>query len=176
MNNTAASATTTCTKADPQPSTAAKVYGDYKVASIIDSGSNSLSLTGATGNTFKLEQPFVVAAAGEQTAKQTIEGDTKTFTIKMTSGEVAPKFYPGNEASTVAFSSCTLSSTTVTCTPTSTELTKDKETTIYYKKPCETTFTDTGIKVTYKGATDPSSASAFMTISKITLILGFLLL
>lgn len=152
-----------------------KVYGEYSVKSIEDSSQNTLSLTGVSGNSFTLEKPFVVAASSEQTAEQTIDETTKTFTIKMTSGEVAPKFYPGNTATTKALSSCTLSELTVTCTPTSTEMEKDKKYKIYYQKPCLTEFIDTGITVTYKG-TSQEGSSVFASLSKISLLIAGLLL
>lgn len=169
MQQTSSDKESKCTKSkDGQ-----KVYGEYSVKSIEDSSQNTLSLTGVSGNSFTLEKPFVVAT--EQTAKQTIDETTKTFTIKMTSGEVVPKFYPGNTATTKALSSCTLSELTVTCTPTSTEMEKDKEYKIYYQKPCLTEFTDTGITVTYKG-TSQEGSSVFASISKISLIIAGLFL
>ena len=169
MKQTSSDTESKCTKnQDGQ-----KVYGEYSVKSIEDSSQNTLSLTGVSGNSFTLEKPFVVAT--EQTVKQTIDETTKTFTIKMTSGEVAPKFYPGNTATTKALSSCTLSELTVTCTPTSTEMEKDKEYKIYYQKPCVTEFTDTGITVTYKG-TSQEGSSVFASISKKSLLIAGLFL
>lgn len=165
---------TTCTKGDDVE----VIYGEYNVISIADS-SNTLTLTDAKGNTFTLEQPFIVAAKESQTTTQTIEGNTTSFTIKMESGDIAPKFYPGNQESTSAFSSCPydVKTKTVTCTPTSTELKKDTDYKIYYKKPCENAFTDTGITVTVKETPAPSPTSAgFSSLSKFALFLGGLLL
>lgn len=161
--------TTTCNKgADGEI-----IYGEYNVYSI-DDGTNSLTFNAETqGNKYTIEQPFTVKAKADQEASQTIEGTTKTFTIKMDSANAAPKFYPGKEASTAALSSCSLSEdkTIVTCTPTSTEMKKDNNYSIYYKKPCETTFTETGITVTYKG-----SSSAFTNLSKIFLLIAGMML
>lgn len=176
MTKDASSAMSTCTKGkDGQ-----KIYGEYSVISVKDeTETNALTLADATGNIFTLEQPFVVA--GQQTAKQTVDETTKTFTIKMESGDIAPKFYPGNEQSTTALSSCTYDAKalTVTCTPTNTEMKKDTDYKIYYKKPCETTFTDSGITVTYKGSSEPTptpTSSAFTALSKILLFFAGLLL
>lgn len=168
MSNSNADKKSTCTKSKDGEN----VYGEYTVKSIEDSNSNSLTLTSATGNSFILVKPFEVAA--EQEAKQTVDEATKTFTIKLSSGDYAPKFYSGNTETAKAFSSCSFSELTVTCTPTSEEIEKDKETKIYYKKPCESEFTETGVSVTYKGSSE--GASSLTSLSKISLLIAGLFL
>ena len=159
--------TSTCTKANPQPSSAAKVYGDYKVYSIADT-SNSLTISDVASNKFTLAAAYTVAAAAQQTATQEVvkDSDDKTsFKIVLTSADAAPALYNGNEATSKTFSSCTLATDakSVTCTPASGEMEDGKEYTIYYKEPCQTEFKTTGVKVKY-------SASSFVSLSKYALV------
>lgn len=125
-----------------------------------------------------------------------IEGSKTSFTIKLTNTKGIPTLYPGNVEGTEPFSSCKLSddNLSVICTPKSSEMNEDVETSIYYKDICKDELVDTGVKVTYRGTSDENpenpensdsktdsdtktdNSSVFAVLSKITLLLGLLVL
>lgn len=178
-----------CTKSE----TPEMIYGKYSVASIIGTNGNFVDITSATGNEFTLSEGVNLALESEQTVSQIIEGSKTSFTIKLASANAVPKLYPGNVEGTEPFSSCKLSddNLSVTCTPKSSEMNVDVETSIYYKDICEDKLIDTGVKVTYKGTSEENpensdsktdsdtktdNSSVFAVLSKITLLFGLLVL
>lgn len=169
------------------------IYGKYSVVSIIGTNGNYVDVTSATSNEFSLSEGVEVAPESEQTASQIIEGSKTSFTIKLKNTKGIPTLYPGNVEGTEPFSSCKLSddNLSVICTPKSSEMNNDVETSIYYKDICNDELVDTGVKVTYRGTSDENpensdsktdsdtktdNSSVFAVLSKITLLLGLLVL
>ena len=159
----------TCTKDSAAPGTAA--YGTYKVVSMaVDA--NVITFNSATGNSWEFVEDF--ALADSQTTSQEVDSesdDKKTFTIALKAamtGTVAPKIYT-NATETAKEVPCALDTEKkkIVCTPTTTQMESGKEYTVQYKKACATSFTSTGITVKF-------SASYFLTVSKVLLVLALL--
>ena len=159
----------TCTKDSAAAGTAA--YGTYKVVSMAV-GAKEITFNSATGNSWEFVEDF--ALADSQTTSQEVDSesdDKKTFTIALKAamtGTVAPKIYT-NATETAKEVPCALDTEKkkIVCTPTTTQMESGKDYTVQYKKPCETTFTSTGITVKF-------SASYFLTVSKVLLVLALL--
>lgn len=158
----------TCTK-DATPGTA--IYGTYKVVSMTV-GANEITFNSATGNSWEFAEEF--ALADSQTTSQEVDSksdDKKTFTVALKTamtGSVAPKIYT-NATDTAKEVPCALDTEkkNIVCTPTTTQMESGKEYTVQYKKACATSFTSTGITVKF-------SASYFLTVSKVLLVLALL--
>ena len=159
----------TCKKDTAAPGTAA--YGTYKVVSMaVDA--NVITFSSATGNSWEFVEDF--ALADSQTTSQEVDSesdDKKTFTVALKAamtGTVAPKIYT-NATETAKEVPCALDTEKkkIVCTPTTTQMESGKDYTVQYKKPCETSFTSTGITVKF-------SASYFLTVSKVLLVLALL--
>lgn len=170
----ATSTTATCTKANPQPSQAAVIVGEYKIASIKDASDNTITIGTVESNKYTVAPTFVVSAADKQKASQEVEKDStekKSFTVALDSANAAPALYSSNDSTAKALSSCTLAtdSKSVSCTPAEGEMKDGNEYTIYYKAACTDTFTSTGVKVKY-------SASSFVAISKYAFVVLALIL
>ena len=160
----------TCTKDSAAAGTAA--YGTYKVVSMTVAPSDEITFSSATGNSWEFVEDF--ALADSQTTSQEVDSesdDKKTFTIALKAamtGTVAPKIYT-NATETAKEVPCALDTEKkkIVCTPTTTQMESGKDYTVQYKKPCETSFTSTGITVKF-------SASYFLTVSKVLLVLALL--
>ena len=109
---------------------------------------------------------------GTQTAAQTVNTETKTFSIILKEGiTTAPKIYASNDDS--AQVDCAASGTTLTCTP-GDEMAESKDYTIYYEDECKN-LSPAGVTVTYVGAgtkdpevTNPDTDNGnYMMISRI---------
>ena len=157
----------TCTK-----DSGSAAYGTYKVVSMAIDASNEITFNSATGNSWEFVEEF--ALADSQTTSQEVDSesdDKKTFTIALKAamtGTVAPKIYT-NATETAKEVPCALDTEKkkIVCTPTTTQMESGKDYTVQYKKPCETSFTSTGITVKF-------SASYFLTVSKVLLVLALL--
>ena len=159
----------TCTKDDSAAGTPA--YGTYKVASMAVAPSDSITFSSATGNSWEFAEEFTLADS--QTTSQEVDAksdDKKTFTVALKAAMtgVAPKIYT-NATETAKEVPCALDTEkkNIICTPTATQMDSGKEYTVQYKKACGTDFTSTGITVKF-------SASYFITVSKILLVLALL--
>ena len=160
----------TCKKDSAAAGTAA--YGTYKVVSMTVAPSDEITFSSATGNSWEFVEDF--ALADSQTTSQEVDSesdDKKTFTIALKAamtGTVAPKIYT-NATETAKEVPCALDTEKkkIVCTPTTTQMESGKDYTVQYKKPCETSFTSTGITVKF-------SASYFLTVSKVLLVLALL--
>lgn len=157
----------TCTK-DATPGTA--TYGTYKVVSMAV-GADTITFSSASGNSWEFAEEF--ALADSQTTSQEVDAksdDKKTFTVALKAAMtgVAPKIYT-NATETAKEVPCALDTEKkkIICTPTATQMDSGKEYTVQYKKACGTDFTSTGITVKF-------SASYFITVSKILLVLALL--
>ena len=159
----------TCTKDSASAGTAA--YGTYKVVSMAV-GAKEITFSSATGNSWEFVEDF--ALADSQTTSQEVDSksdDKKTFTVALKAamtGTVAPKIYT-NATETAKEVPCALDTEkkNIVCTPTTTQMESGKEYTVQYKKACATSFTSTGITVKF-------SASYFLTVSKVLLVLALL--
>lgn len=158
----------TCTKDADAPGTPA--YGTYKVVSMAV-GDNTITFSSATGNSWEFAEEFTLADS--QTTSQEVDAksdDKKTFKVALKAAMtgVAPKIYT-NATETAKEVPCALDQEkkNIICTPTATQMDSGKEYTVQYKKACETAFTSTGITVKF-------SASYFITVSKILLVLALL--
>lgn len=159
----------TCTKDSAAPGTA--VYGTYKVVSMAV-GAKEITFSSATGNSWEFVEDFALAES--QTTSQEVDSksdDKKTFTVALKTamtGNVAPKIYT-NATETAKEVPCALDTEkkNIVCTPTTTQMESGKEYTVQYKKACEPSFTSTGITVKF-------SASYFLTVSKVLLVLALL--
>ena len=167
--------TGTCTKG-ATPGT--PIAGDYVISSMVVGG-NDYTITALASTKFTIKQEITFPAAS-QTAFQTVNStsdDKKTFTIKM--GEThatLPKFYTnGTTVKEIPCVADTTDTKKVICTPTSTQMTKNTNYTIQYNKPCDdaTTYTSTGVVVGFD--LSETSASSFMTLSKLALALAIFL-
>ena len=160
----------TCKKDDDAPGTA--IYGTYKVVSMTVGASDEITFNSATGNSWEFAEEF--ALADSQTTSQEVDSksdDKKTFTVALKTamtGSVAPKIYT-NATDTAKEVPCALDTEkkNIVCTPTTTQMESGKDYTVQYKKPCATGFTSTGITVKF-------SASYFLTVSKVLLVLALL--
>ena len=167
--------TGTCTKG-ATPGT--PIAGDYVISSMVV-GSDDYTITALASTKFTIKQEITFPAAS-QTAFQTVNStsdDKKTFTITM--GEThatLPKFYTnGTTVKEIPCVADTTDTKKVICTPTSTQMTKNTNYTIQYNKPCDeaTTYTSTGVVVGFD--LSDTSASSFMTLSKLALALAIFL-
>lgn len=167
--------TGTCTKG-ATPGT--PIAGDYVINKMVV-GDNDYTITALASTKFTIKQEITFPAAS-QTAFQTVNStsdDKKTFTIKM--GEThatLPKFYTnGTTVKEIPCVADTTDTKKVICTPTSTQMTKNTNYTIQYNKPCDeaTTYTSTGVVVGFD--LSETSASSFMTLSKLALALAIFL-
>ena len=167
--------TGTCTKG-ATPGT--PIAGDYVISSMVV-GSDDYTITALASTKFTIKQEITFPAAS-QTAFQTVNStsdDKKTFTITM--GEThatLPKFYTnGTTVKEIPCAADTTDTKKVICTPTSTQMTKNTNYTIQYNKPCDqaTTYTSTGVVVGFD--LSETSASSFMTLSKLALALAIFL-
>ena len=167
--------TGTCTKG-ATPGT--PIAGDYVISSMVVGG-NDYTITALASTKFTIKQEITFPAAS-QTAFQTVNStsnDKKTFTITM--GEThatLPKFYTnGTTVKEIPCAADTTDTKKVICTPTSTQMTKNTNYTIQYNKPCDeaTTYTSTGVVVGFD--LSETSASSFMTLSKLALALAIFL-
>ena len=157
----------TCTK-----DSGSAAYGTYKVVSMVVAPSDEITFNSATGNSWEFVEDF--ALADSQTTSQEVDSesdDKKTFTIALKAamtGTVAPKIYT-NATETAKEVPCALDTEkkNIVCTPTTTQMESGKEYTVQYKKACATSFTSTGITVKF-------SASYFLTVSKVLLVLALL--
>ena len=157
----------TCTK-----DSGSAAYGTYKVVSMVVAPSDEITFNSATGNSWEFVEDF--ALADSQTTSQEVDSesdDKKTFTIALKAamtGTVAPKIYT-NATETAKEVPCALDTQkkNIVCTPTTTQMESGKEYTVQYKKACATSFTSTGITVKF-------SASYFLTVSKVLLVLALL--
>ena len=157
----------TCTK-----DSGSAAYGTYKVVSMAIDDSNEITFNSATGNSWEFVEDF--ALADSQTTSQEVDSesdDKKTFTIALKAamtGTVAPKIYT-NATETAKEVPCALDTQkkNIVCTPTTTQMESGKEYTVQYKKACAPSFTSTGITVKF-------SASYFLTVSKVLLVLALL--
>ena len=157
----------TCTK-----DSGSAAYGTYKVVSMVVAPSDEITFNSATGNSWEFVEDF--ALADSQTTSQEVDSesdDKKTFTIALKAamtGTVAPKIYT-NATETAKEVPCALDTEKkkIVCTPTTTQMESGKDYTVQYKKPCATSFTSTGITVKF-------SASYFLTVSKVLLVLALL--
>ena len=169
--------TGTCTKG-ATPGT--PIAGEYVISKMAVDSSNDYTLTAAIASTkFTIKQEITFPAAS-QTAFQTVNStssDKNTFTITM--GEThatLPKFYTnGTTVKEIPCAADTTDTKKVICTPTSTQMTKNTNYTIQYNKPCDdaTTYTSTGVVVGFD--LSDTSASSFMTLSKLALALAIFL-
>ena len=176
ISGVAAEAVTgTCTKG-ATPGT--PIEGDYVISSMVV-GSDDYTVSAIASTKLKIKQEITFPAAS-QTAFQTVNStsdDKKTFTIKM--GEThatLPKFYTnGTTVKEIPCAADTTDTKKVICTPTSTQMTKNTNYTIQYNKPCDeaTTYTSTGVVVGFD--LSETSASSFMTLSKLALALAIFL-
>ena len=176
ISGAAAEAVTgTCTKG-ATPGT--PIAGEYVISKMVVD-SNDYTLTAIASTKFTIKQEITFPAAS-QTAFQTVNStsdDKKTFTIKM--GEThatLPKFYTnGTTVKEIPCVADTTDTKKVICTPTSTQMTKNTNYTIQYNKPCDeaTTYTSTGVVVGFD--LSETSASSFMTLSKLALALAIFL-
>ena len=167
--------TGTCTKG-ATPGT--PIEGEYVISKmVVDSDDYTISAIASTKLKIKQELTFPAAS---QTAFQTVNStsnDKKTFTITM--GEThatLPKFYTnGTTVKEIPCAADTTDTKKVICTPTSTQMTKNTNYTIQYNKPCDeaTTYTSTGVVVGFD--LSETSASSFMTLSKLALALAIFL-
>ena len=147
-------------------------YGTYKVVSMVVAPSDEITFNSATGNSWEFVEDF--ALADSQTTSQEVDSksdDKKTFTVALKTamtGTVAPKIYT-NATETAKEVPCALDTEkkNIVCTPTTTQMESGKEYTVQYKKACATSFTSTGITVKF-------SASYFLTVSKVLLVLALL--
>lgn len=167
--------TGTCTKG-ATPGT--PIAGDYVISSMVV-GSDDYTITALASTKFTIKQEITFPAAS-QTAFQKVNStsdDKKTFTITM--GEThatLPKFYTnGTTVKEIPCAADTTDTKKVICTPTSTQMTKNTNYTIQYNKPCDeaTTYTSTGVVVGFD--LSETSASSFMTLSKLALALAIFL-
>lgn len=167
--------TGTCTKGTT-PGT--PIAGDYVINKMVV-GSDDYTITALASTKFTIKQDITFPAAS-QTAFQTVNStsnDKKTFTITM--GEThatLPKFYTnGTTVKEIPCAADTTDTKKVICTPTSTQMTKNTNYTIQYNKPCDdaTTYTSTGVVVGFD--LSETSASSFMTLSKLALALAIFL-
>ena len=157
----------TCTK-----DSGSAAYGTYKVVSMVVAPSDEITFSSATGNSWEFVEDF--ALADSQTTSQEVDSksdDKKTFTVALKTamtGNVAPKIYT-NATETAKEVPCALDTEkkNIVCTPTTTQMESGKEYTVQYKKACATSFTSTGITVKF-------SASYFLTVSKVLLVLALL--
>lgn len=157
----------TCTK-----DSGSAAYGTYKVVSMVVAPSDEITFNSATGNSWEFVEDF--ALADSQTTSQEVDSksdDKKTFTVALKAamtGSVAPKIYT-NATDTAKEVPCALDTEkkNIVCTPTTTQMESGKEYTVQYKKACATSFTSTGITVKF-------SASYFLTVSKVLLVLALL--
>lgn len=157
----------TCTK-----DSGSAAYGTYKVVSMVVAPSDEITFNSATGNSWEFVEDF--ALADSQTTSQEVDSksdDKKTFTVALKTamtGNVAPKIYT-NATETAKEVPCALDTEkkNIVCTPTTTQMESGKEYTVQYKKACATSFTSTGITVKF-------SASYFLTVSKVLLVLALL--
>ena len=157
----------TCTK-----DSGSAAYGTYKVVSMVVAPSDEITFSSATGNSWEFVEDF--ALADSQTTSQEVDSksdDKKTFTVALKTamtGTVAPKIYT-NATETAKEVPCALDTEkkNIVCTPTTTQMESGKEYTVQYKKACATSFTSTGITVKF-------SASYFLTVSKVLLVLALL--
>lgn len=157
----------TCTK-----DSGSAAYGTYKVVSMVVAPSDEITFNSATGNSWEFVEDF--ALADSQTTSQEVDSksdDKKTFTVALKTamtGTVAPKIYT-NATETAKEVPCALDTEkkNIVCTPTTTQMESGKEYTVQYKKACATSFTSTGITVKF-------SASYFLTVSKVLLVLALL--
>ena len=157
----------TCTK-----DSGSAAYGTYKVVSMVVAPSDEITFNSATGNSWEFVEDF--ALADSQTTSQEVDSksdDKKTFTVALKNamtGTVAPKIYT-NATETAKEVPCALDTEkkNIVCTPTTTQMESGKDYTVQYKKPCATSFTSTGITVKF-------SASYFLTVSKVLLVLALL--
>lgn len=157
----------TCTK-----DSGSAAYGTYKVVSMVVAPSDEITFSSATGNSWEFVEDF--ALADSQTTSQEVDSksdDKKTFTVALKNamtGTVAPKIYT-NATETAKEVPCALDTEkkNIVCTPTTTQMESGKEYTVQYKKACATSFTSTGITVKF-------SASYFLTVSKVLLVLALL--
>lgn len=157
----------TCTK-----DSGSAAYGTYKVVSMVVAPSDEITFNSATGNSWEFVEDF--ALADSQTTSQEVDSksdDKKTFTVALKAamtGSVAPKIYT-NATETAKEVPCALDTEkkNIVCTPTTTQMESGKEYTVQYKKACATSFTSTGITVKF-------SASYFLTVSKVLLVLALL--
>ena len=176
ISGVAAEAVTgTCTKG-ATPGT--PIEGDYVISSMVVSG-DRYTVSAIASTKLKIKQEITFPAAS-QTAFQTVNStsdDKKTFTITM--GEThatLPKFYTnGTTVKEIPCVADTTDTKKVICTPTSTQMTKNTNYTIQYNKPCDqaTTYTSTGVVVGFD--LSETSASSFMTLSKLALALAIFL-
>lgn len=167
--------TGTCTK-DATPGT--PIAGEYVITKMVV-GNDDYTLTAIASTKFTIKQEITFPAAS-QTAFQTVNStssDKNTFTITM--GEThatLPKFYTnGTTVKEIPCAADTTDTKKVICTPTSTQMTKNTNYTIQYNKPCDdaTTYTSTGVVVGFD--LSDTSASSFMTLSKLALALAIFL-
>lgn len=167
--------TGTCTKG-ATPGT--PIAGEYVITKMVV-GNDDYTLTAIASTKFTIKQEITFPAAS-QTAFQTVNStsnDKKTFTITM--GEThatLPKFYTnGTTVKEIPCAADTTDTKKVICTPTSTQMTKNTNYTIQYNKPCDeaTTYTSTGVVVGFD--LSETSASSFMTLSKLALALAIFL-
>ena len=157
----------TCTK-----DSGSAAYGTYKVVSMVVAPSDEITFNSGTGNSWEFVEDF--ALADSQTTSQEVDSksdDKKTFTVALKTamtGTVAPKIYT-NATETAKEVPCALDTEkkNIVCTPTTTQMESGKEYTVQYKKACATSFTSTGITVKF-------SASYFLTVSKVLLVLALL--